>query len=318
MSNNNPGYGFVTGDGAGTGGGGANFAIGPEPNEFRGATRADAVTLLDTQSTDDPAWLAVYDAAPLGSEDQDALHVRLFYSENSINYLQLLGRDNNSWVVDQSFEAVVGQEGEASTIPGPEGVGVDNASINDDGNLVIELTSGTDIDTGHVVGKEGPPGAPGSGATSSFASLDDLNSYYEDSEHLDALKNGTNATVTEDGLVYEYLWEGEDSPATYDPADWAKGQLAKNPISSDGWIYNPTNKGTYAAPVKGDWRSKVQYDSEDPEVTRLTQERLSGFDEWQVLQSLGGSVTSDGFIISDSTEGFAYGDDVRTLINVGP
>ena len=91
-----------------------------------------------------------------------------------------------------------------------------------------------------------------------------------------------------------------------------------NPIAPDGWIYNPTNQGTYEAPVKGDWRSKVQIDTEDPEVTRLTQERLSGFDEWQVLQSLGGSVTSDGFIISDSTEGFAYGADITTLINVGP
>ncbi len=91
-----------------------------------------------------------------------------------------------------------------------------------------------------------------------------------------------------------------------------------NPIAPDGWIYNPTNQGTYAVPVKGDWRSKVQPNDEDPLITRLIQERLDGFGEWEILQSLGGSVTSDGFIITDSTEGFAYGKDVRTLVNVGP
>jgi hypothetical protein len=44
---------------------------------------------------------------------------------------------------------------------GGSGIGIAGAAINSSGNLVITLTDGTVIDTGHVVGSNGAPGAPG-------------------------------------------------------------------------------------------------------------------------------------------------------------
>ena len=49
---------------------------------------------------------------------------------------------------------------------GGDGISISNAAINNAGNLIITLTDGTVIDTGHVVGSNGAPGASGTNGIS--------------------------------------------------------------------------------------------------------------------------------------------------------
>jgi len=161
-------------------GGGNSFAVGPAPNEFRSATLAGAMILLEAQTLAFPDWLAVYDAAPISTTSGE-LNVRLFYTQESINYMQLLARDNGEWVMNASFEGVVGDKG----------------------------TDGID----------------GSGVTSSFSSLDALNSYMLKDENYKHLKTDDNSSITVDGVVFQYRWSGDNSPTSYDPLAWERAEI---------------------------------------------------------------------------------------------
>lgn len=89
--------------------GASSFAIGPTPNEFRAATRAACIISLEAQTFAKPEWTAIYDAAPLGSTG--TLNVKIFYAVDDVQYMELLGRDNGAWAVNQSFEGIVGPQG---------------------------------------------------------------------------------------------------------------------------------------------------------------------------------------------------------------
>ncbi|MBL4800227.1 MAG: hypothetical protein JKY50_22755 [Oleispira sp.] len=163
------------------GGGGASFAIGPIPNEFRSATRTGALALLTAQSIADPSWLSNYDSAPLGGDDNAPLNVRVFYTANNINYMDLMARDNGSWTVNQSFDGVVGPDGPI----GPEG----------DGNV------------------------------SSFPSVARMNEYFLGHDKFKEIAAEDNATVTIDGVVFQFRWEGASNPQSYDPDLWVRAEI---------------------------------------------------------------------------------------------
>lgn len=101
------------------GGGGNSFAIGPTPNEFRSTALAGAIALLEAQTIADPEWLAVYDAAPLAENSNSPLNVRIFYTVDNINYMDLMARDTGLWVVNQSFQGIQGEKG----VDGQDGSG---------------------------------------------------------------------------------------------------------------------------------------------------------------------------------------------------
>ena len=92
-------------------GGSGAFSIGPTPNEFKSATLAGAIVLLDAQTLAFPDWVAFYDSAPMTSTSNAPLNVRVFYTDAGINYVQLMARDDGNWVINESFEGVQGDRG---------------------------------------------------------------------------------------------------------------------------------------------------------------------------------------------------------------
>ena len=91
--------------------GASSFAIGPTPNEFRAGTRDACIVMLDAETIAYPDWVAVYDSAPLGSTG--TLNVKIFYAVDGNQFMELLGRDNGAWAVNQSFEGIVGPQGKS-------------------------------------------------------------------------------------------------------------------------------------------------------------------------------------------------------------
>ncbi|MEE8288924.1 MAG: hypothetical protein V3R25_05880 [Nitrosomonadaceae bacterium] len=175
-------------------GNGNSFAIGPVPNEFRSTTRAGAITLLDIQSDDFPDWLAIYDAAPIGFTGGADLNVRIFYTKQTVNYMELLARDNGDWVVNASFEGVVGQEG--------------------------------------------ADGIDGSGVTSTFNSLDSLNAYMLNDDTYQKLQIGDNVAVNVGGVIFQYIWTGDDLPTAYDPLLFERSEIG---TTTGSLIMGPTS-----------------------------------------------------------------------------
>ncbi|MBL4632154.1 MAG: hypothetical protein JKY14_13750 [Paraglaciecola sp.] len=125
------------------GGGGTSFAIGPVRNEFRAATRSQCMVLVAAEGFAEPAWLAVYDSAPLSDTGILALNIRIFYAVDDIQYMELLARDNGNWVVNETFQGIVGPQG----TPG-DGVKSSFNSIAEMNNFYITDDRFTGLKTG--------------------------------------------------------------------------------------------------------------------------------------------------------------------------
>ncbi len=91
-------------------------------------------------------------------------------------------------------------------------------------------------------------------------------------------------------------------------------------LADDGWAYYLSNEGTVDEPANGDWRQQLQPHPTISNLTISVSERYNN-GVWSVVDTIGGSVSSNGFSIWDATEGFSYSNDttpLQSLINIAP
>ncbi|HIR66509.1 MAG TPA: leucine-rich repeat protein [Candidatus Coproplasma avicola] len=151
--------------------------------------------------------------------------------------------------LEQFLEQIKGKDG----ADGKDGTGIQSVGIDSNGNLLITLTTGTQLNLGNVVGKDGQDGLNGSDGLSAYQIW--LNNGHEGTEEdfLEWLKgddgkdgvdgsNGDDGKDGSDGLSAYQIWlnnghEGSEE----DFLEWLKGDDGKGidrieKTSSDGLV----------------------------------------------------------------------------------
>ena len=151
--------------------------------------------------------------------------------------------------LEQFLEQIKGKDG----ADGKDGTGIQSVGIDSNGNLLITLTTGTQLNLGNVVGKDGQDGLNGSDGLSAYQIW--LNNGHEGTEEdfLEWLKgddgkggvaggNGAAGKDGSDGLSAYQIWLNNGHEGTEeDFLEWLKGDDGKGidrieKTSSDGLV----------------------------------------------------------------------------------
>ena len=151
--------------------------------------------------------------------------------------------------LEQFLEQIKGKDG----ADGKDGTGIQSVGIDSNGNLLITLTTGTQLNLGNVVGKDGQDGLNGSDGLSAYQIW--LNNGHEGTEEdfLEWLKgddgkdgvdgsNGDDGKDGSDGLSAYQIWLNNGHDGTEeDFLEWLKGDDGKGidrieKTSSDGLV----------------------------------------------------------------------------------
>ncbi len=119
---------------------------------------------------------------PKGEDGTDGEYGREITFRVSDDHIQWQYVGDEEWIDLIELASLVGPTGDTGD-DGKDGVGIADAYVDGEGNLIIELSDGTSVDAGEVGGADGAPGEKGPAGLSAYALYQ---KYYPDYEGTEA------------------------------------------------------------------------------------------------------------------------------------
>ena len=219
------------------------------------------VSCGDSEKTNDDGGLTAND-------DFNTSNVTL---TSAYNKAQILGFEGT---LDEFIELISGEDGKDGAngndgANGADGVSIENVEVNDDGELIVVLSNGNNINCGKVKGTDGKDGVDGNDGAPGKDGANGKTPYIQDGYwYIDGINTGVKAEGV-DGT------DGTDGAPGQNGTDGKPGEDGKTPtieISDDGyWVINGVKTeykaiGTDGAPGQNGTDGKPGEDGKTPTI----------------------------------------------------